>query len=100
MLGGVSSVLRIGMDSKSQLDGPIHTGVTPAHDLTLNNTRTGKFNFGIHTAATAVNDDLLPATGGQDQDEEGPVEDLAGDGLPTLSTLGRGEQSSLRECQH
>ena len=61
MLGGVSSVLRIGMDSKSQLDGPINTGVTPAHDRTLNNTRTTKFNFGtgaVNTAASAVNDDL------------------------------------------
>ena len=73
MLGGVSSVLRIGMDSKSQLDGPVNTRVTPANDLTLNNTRTGKFNFGIHTAATAVNDDLLPATGGQDRDENGQI---------------------------
>ena len=75
MLGGVSSVLRIGMDSKSQLDGPINTMVTPAHDRTLNNTRT-KFNFGtgaVNTAATAVNDDLNPITAGQDQDENGQL---------------------------
>lgn len=51
-LVGVSSVLRIGMDSKSQLDGmhTYNTGLSPDHDRSLNNTKT-KFNFGGATAA-------------------------------------------------
>ena len=51
-LVGVSSVLRIGMDSKSQLDGmhTYNTGLSPDHDRSLNNTKT-KFNFGGATAS-------------------------------------------------
>ena len=55
-LGGVSSVLRIGMDSKSQLDGPLHSMVTPAHDRTLNNTKTNNLASGVNTASTTVRD--------------------------------------------
>ena len=64
-LGGVSSVLRIGMDSKSQLDNVVNSMVTPAHDRTLNNTKTTKFNFGVggtgvNTASTTIKDFVPP----------------------------------------
>ena len=73
VLGGVSSVLRIGMDSKSQLDN-VHTIGSPMHDRSLNNTK-NKFNFGTgnNTAATAVNEDLINGSNANDLDRSGQI---------------------------
>ena len=53
------------MDSKSQLDNVtrVPTIMSPLHDRSLNNTKTGKFSFGGagNTASTAMNNDLNTA---------------------------------------